>query len=590
MAFRVPLLLLSISLSMTAAIWWWLATPVTLLHAPIDPAAKLDCVSYAPFREHQTPWNSTVIISPEQIAEDLAQLSGISRCVRTYSVENGLDKVPELASRVGLKVILGIWIGRDRIKNALMVDTAISVAKRYPDVVTAMMVGSEVLLRGEMIVSDLREVIRSVKARTNIPVSYADVWEFWLRYREVSDDVDFVTIHILPYWEDLPVRAEDAVSHVSDIQKRMAFAFPGKEILIGETGWPSNGRMRDEALPSRINQARFVSGVLDLARRENFRVNLFEAYDEPWKRQWEGTVGDNWGLLDGDTRELKYPPGIAISNYPFWKLQLGGGLALSILMFAIAFWTLRRRHLSPRMTPWVAVTISATVGGVLLGLAVEKALQEGYGLGGWLMQAPLLAAAMAAPLLASNAAMSGCALPRFQELVGPRESGPLSFAAIILAFTLLVTALTATENALALVFDSRWRDFPFAGLTMAVVPFWTLTLLNGPQSAKRPLAEAVFAGLFAATAIYIAFNEGPHNWQSLWTSAAYLLLATTLWQVRSVAVAATVSIKPLLLREINQPAGKIAAPNPVGIALTREPAPQARAVARVAAANPVRSR
>jgi Glycosyl hydrolases family 17 len=439
-------------------------------------------------------------------------------------------------------------------------------------------------------VSDLREVIRSVKARTNIPVSYADVWEFWLRYREVSDDVDFVTIHILPYWEDLPVRAEDAVAHVSDIQKRMALAFPGKEILIGETGWPSNGRMRDEALPSRINQARFVSGVLDLARRENFRVNLFEAYDEPWKRQWEGTVGDNWGLLDGDTRELKYPPGIAVSNHPFWKLQLGSGLALSISVFAIAFWTLRRQRLSPRMTPWVAVTISATVGGVLLGLAVEKALQEGCGLGGWLMQAPLLAAAMAAPLLASNAAMSGCALPRFQELIGPREIRPLSFAAIILAFTLLVTALTATENALALVFDPRWRDFPFAGLTMAVVPFWTLTLLNGPQSAKRPLAEAVFAGLFAATAIYIAFNEGPHNWQSLWTSAAYLLLATTLWQVRSVAVAATVSIKPLLLREINQPAGKIAAPNPVGIALTREPAPQARAVARVAAANPVRSR
>ena len=82
-------------------------------------------------------------------------------------------------------------------------------------------------------------------------------------------------------------------------------AFPGKDILIGETGWPSHGRMRDGALPSRINQARFVSEILDRARRDNFRVNLFEAYDEPWKRRWEGTVGGYWGLLDGDRSQAE---------------------------------------------------------------------------------------------------------------------------------------------------------------------------------------------------------------------------------------------------------------------------------------------
>ena len=38
-----------------------------------------------------------------------------------------------------------------------------------------------------------------------MPVTYADVWEFWLRYRDVYEAVDFVTIHILPYWEDFPI-------------------------------------------------------------------------------------------------------------------------------------------------------------------------------------------------------------------------------------------------------------------------------------------------------------------------------------------------------------------------------------------------
>lgn len=575
MAFRTPLALLLISLSTIAAVWWWLATPVTLAHAPIGHAAKLDCVSYAPFRSHQTPWNSALIISPEQIASDLVELSKISKCVRTYSVENGLDKVPELASRVGLKVILGVWIGRNRHKNAVLIDEAISLARQYPEVITAIVVGNEVLLRGEMTASDLREIIRSVKTRVDIPVTYADVWEFWLRYREVSHDVDFVTIHILPYWEDFPVRAEDAAAHVDAIRNRMTIAFPGKEILIGETGWPSKGRMRDRALPSRINQARFNSEILDRAKQENFRVILFEAYDEPWKRQWEGTVGGYWGLYDADHRQLKYPPGVAIGNTPFWKLQLGCGLVLSISIFGTALLTLRRRLLPPRLISWVAVAISATIGGILLGVSAEKMLYESYGFGSWLAQGLLLATAIAAPLLSSNALMSGRALPTFLELIGPREGRSRSLATMALGLTLGVTTLIAAETALGLVFDPRWRDFPFAGLTMAVVPFWTLALFNRPKSGTRPLAEAVFAGLFVAAASYILFNEGFYNWQSLWTSAAYFLFGTTLWQARSVAVAGTVLTMPVSFRRSTYLATAF---NPIGVAKS-----QAGAVAYIRA-------
>jgi hypothetical protein len=50
-----------------AAVWSWLAMPVTLAHAPIDRAEKPDCVSYAPFRGDQTPLNPGLIVSPEQI-------------------------------------------------------------------------------------------------------------------------------------------------------------------------------------------------------------------------------------------------------------------------------------------------------------------------------------------------------------------------------------------------------------------------------------------------------------------------------------------------------------------------------------------
>ena len=232
---------------MIAAAWWWLATPVTLARAPIDPAAKLLCVSYAPFRDDQTPLVPTTQISAEQIAQDLAQLAKISSCVRTYSIENGLDQVPALAAKVGLKVIQGIWLGSNRFKNLAQISTVVGLTKEYPGVITSVVVGNEVLLRGEMTTSDLAAIIRSVKSQVTVPVTYADVWEYWLRNREVYEAVDFVTIHILPYWEDFPIRAKYAAAHVDAIRKRMAVAFPGKEILIGETGWPSAGRMREGA-------------------------------------------------------------------------------------------------------------------------------------------------------------------------------------------------------------------------------------------------------------------------------------------------------------------------------------------------------
>ncbi|MBB5045647.1 exo-beta-1,3-glucanase (GH17 family) [Rhodopseudomonas rhenobacensis] len=529
---RTPLALLLVSLGLIVAAWWWLATPVALVRAPIDPSDKLECVSYAPFRGSQTPLIASTKIAPEQIAQDLAQLATISKCVRTYSVQNGLDQVPALAEKVGLKVLQGIWLGSNRYKNLAEIATVVGLTKEYPGVISGVVVGNEVLLRGEMTAADLAAMIRLVKPQVQVPVTYADVWEYWLRNREVYEAVDFVTIHILPYWEDMPVRAKYAAAHVDSIRKRMGVAFPGKEILIGETGWPSAGRMREGALPSRTNQARVVAEILDLAKKEKFRVNLIEAYDQPWKRQLEGTVGGYWGLIGADERALKYPAGQSVNNYPLWKIYLGCGLGLSALVFGAAMLTMRRRPWSPRLLSWLGITASATSAGVLFGVAADKMIYESLGIGGWMAWGGLLAAATLAPVLSASALISGRALPTFLELLGPREGRTTSWLARGLGLTLLITTLIAAMTALGFLFDPRYRDFPFAALTMAVVPFFALMLLNRPKTGTRPIAEAVFAGVLVVTALYTGFNEGPNNWQSLWTCAGYVLLGLTLWQAR----------------------------------------------------------
>ena len=273
-----------------------------------------------------------------------------------------------------------------------------------------------------MTTSDLAATIRSVKAQVAVPVTYADVWEYWLRNREIYDAVDFVTIHILPYWEDFPIRAKYASAHVDAIRRRMAVAFPGKEILIGETGWPSEGRMREGALPSRTNQARVVSEILDLAKRENFRVNLIEAYDQPWKRQLEGTVGGYWGLFDSVQRALKYPPGDR--HQQFSVLEAADGMRHGAERPRV------RRGLADAAAP----ALDAAAGLLDRGLDCRRprpAFCSASPPTRCSMKATALAAGsagarcwpprIASPLLAANALMSGRSLPTFLELLGPRE-------------------------------------------------------------------------------------------------------------------------------------------------------------------------
>jgi glucan 1,3-beta-glucosidase len=161
---------------------------------------------------------------------------------------------------------------------------------------------------------------------------------------------------------------------------------------------------------------------------------------------------------------------------------------------------------------------------------------ESYGAGGWLQWGMLLAAGIAAPMLCANAAMSGRPLPTFLELLGPRDGRTGTVLTVLLGLTLIVTTLIGAETALGFAFDPRYRDFPFASLTMAVVPFAALMLLNRPKEGVRPIAEASFAGVLVIAALYTGINEGAQNWQAMWTCAIYLVLAVTLWRARAVQI------------------------------------------------------
>jgi exo-beta-1,3-glucanase (GH17 family) len=512
-----------------AAAWWWLGAPVEL--PKFDASGhKLYCLSYAPFRGGQNPLVEGTRVDARQIDEDLALLAKYTDCIRTYSVDDGRDDVLASARRHGLKVLHGIWVSHDVDKTRQQVEATVAYAKAYPDVIKAVVVGNEVLLRGEMSAATLSDIIREVKARVPMPVTYADVWEFWLRYPDVENAVDFVTVHILPYWEDFPIPAARAAEHVADIRGRVAAAFPGKEIVVGEFGWPSAGRMREGARPSPSNQALALTETLALAAREHFQLNVIEAFDQPWKRALEGTVGGYWGIIDRATGAPKFGfAGGPVSDHPNWPLQALAGIILAAFAFGAACAAGARKGVSTAR--WAAIAGASFLAAVAFGWTIETVAVESFSIGSWLRSLAFAAASAAAAIVCAAGCAAKRPAPAFADLLGrrpPRRDG-FDWA---LGGTLMLTMVVAVEAALGLVFDPRYRDIPFAPLTAAAVPYLVLSFAAPRSGVSRAVAERTTAALLALCSLYIAFNEGFANWQAIWFCAGLIALAVSLARTR----------------------------------------------------------
>ena len=273
----LPLYLLACLLALLGlgGLWYGLGKPVQLPDAA-SPTHKLQCASYTPFDKDQSPYDQPFRLRPARMDADLALLAERFQCIRTYS-QTGLEAIPALARKHGLKVMLGAWVNAHPADTEKEIELLIAAANANPDVVSAVIVGNETLLRKEVTGAHLATLIARVKSQVKVPVTYADVWEFWLQHPQVAPAVDFLTIHLLPYWEDDPRGIDEALAHVADVRQVFGTRFAPKDILIGETGWPSEGRQRETATPSRVNEARFIRGFVTLAEHNGWRYNLIAA-------------------------------------------------------------------------------------------------------------------------------------------------------------------------------------------------------------------------------------------------------------------------------------------------------------------------
>ncbi|MGZ8243494.1 glycoside hydrolase family 17 protein [Methylomagnum sp.] len=537
-------LILTVCAALSVLYWWQASRPVVLVDALSD---HLSCVSYAPFhQENHTPFDKSLYIDADHIDADLARLSKRFDCVRIYSVSQGLHETPRLAEKHGMKVLLGIWIGRIAAENEREITKGIDTARKYPSAIRGIIVGNEVLLRGEQPPAALRGYIERVRAAVpNIPITYADVWEFWLRHADLADAVSYITVHILPYWEDRPVPVEHAVGHVSHIYQHVKERLPGKDIMIGETGWPSYGRQRQGAVPNLVNQARFIREFEVRAELEKIPYNVIEAFDQHWKRKQEGAVGGYWGLFNR-FGEPKFPFKGPVAEAPAWSLAA----ACAAAGFFVGF--LRRwRTLNGPDEAIVLAIVSVAGGGA--NLAVWRDLwMANRNWSEWTVTV-LYAALLALATFQFGRAVSGwCAggikppqLAPVSALVRWARRNDQSYvaAARVLGALRFAFLFGAALVCLLLVFDGRYRDFPVALYAVPTVGLSLLAWLDRKSTAD--LEEILLASWIAISAPWIAIAEhviaSPHepwgwadnlNPQSIvWAGLCLLLAGSVLMPV-----------------------------------------------------------
>jgi exo-beta-1,3-glucanase (GH17 family) len=485
------------------------------------PVGKFNSLSFAPYQAWQSPLEKKYPTGSE-VAADLQLVATQANGIRTYSAIEGQYDIGALAKAAGLKVWLGIWLGSDTKANAKEMAAGIAEANKYPDTITRVVVGNEVLLRRDLSVEDLIADIDDVHARVKQPVAYADVTDFWRDFgAKLAPHVDIVMIHFLPYWEDKPLNVDAAIAEIKSTTDAFKAKFPGKVISIGETGWPSRGRWRADAAPSRVNEAVFLRDFVTLARQEHVDYNLIEAFDQNWKYQDEGVAGANWGIWNA-RRVLKFPLNGPVTERPDWPWYAALGAVAGCLLYgAVGFRNLRLAVPSFALGNGYAIACLGTLpmlydDWLRLDAVVNLGLQAVFAV---------------VVIRRADAVLSGSSLPPVTTgaaTLAALRRGRLMFNYDALGFLFLASA--GIFEAM-LVFDGRYRDAPMPVFIIPVIAavfrFWTK---DRPKQLGWEEMLAAFALAILAMADLIL--EGAKNLDFvIWNAAALVLAAPVIMAV-----------------------------------------------------------
>jgi exo-beta-1,3-glucanase (GH17 family) len=294
-------------------------------------------VNYGPFhKDGQAPDKP---IPDSQFLDDLGTMAQKLTYIKTYGLDtkSRLDRLVPLSSQKypKLKIFLGVYeqgyananSNHDTVTKPQL-DLAIAQANQYPNTVKCVVVGNECLpgdatqypVDVQQLITDL-QYVRGKIPNKNVMVTTCLAYGAAQTYgNQLAPYCDFMMVNIYPFYGKVSING--AWGNLVDAYRMFArqFAKFGKQLVVGETGWPSVGPANGSAVPSIPNEQTCISQILANASGLG-PVFLFEAFDEPWKH--ENGWAAHWGLWDKDGHS-KFPFNTHLTRDTHFVLDLNG--------------------------------------------------------------------------------------------------------------------------------------------------------------------------------------------------------------------------------------------------------------------------
>lgn len=266
--------------------------------APPPLIYTLNGLNFSPFVDGQDP-NENISISEEQISQRMEVIAPYTRWIKTFGTTNGLTFCGKIARKFNLNVAMVAQLDENKETNQEEMENLIKAAKENH--LALPVIGNEVLQRGDLTESELLEYINQFKQEVPwLPVSYAGSYTSLLDYPDIIEVCDIILANHHPYQEGISV--ENAVAHLQYQHKRLKEFAQYKQIWVSETGWPSDGAVIGEAVPSPKNACYYFLNFISWARSENVDYFYFEAFDQGWNSSREEMHSARWGVWNENGR------------------------------------------------------------------------------------------------------------------------------------------------------------------------------------------------------------------------------------------------------------------------------------------------
>ncbi|MFK2821162.1 glycosyl hydrolase family 17 protein [Flavobacteriaceae sp. LMIT009] len=254
----------------------------------------------SPYEEGQKPGDQ---LSEAQIRRRLEIMKPYTKWIRSFSCTEGNEMIPKIAKEMGMKTLVGAWLGDDPEINEKEIEGLVHLANQgYVDIAA---VGNEVMYRGDLQEDELLGFINKAKDQIpkSIPVGYVDAYYEFTERPAITEACDVILANCYPFWEGCD--QDYSLLYMKDMYNRALRAGNGKKVIITETGWPSQGTNLEGAFPSEENAIKYFINTQKWSKEEDIEIFYFSSFDESWKVGAEGDVGAYWGLWDKE-ENLKF--------------------------------------------------------------------------------------------------------------------------------------------------------------------------------------------------------------------------------------------------------------------------------------------